>query len=62
MRDWQEAYPEAVTYAAPLVAKEAKLTGAVFYVTLEGSPVEAWEDMPQVTVAAIEGMAVGAGA
>lgn len=43
-RDWQEAYPQAMTYAAPLVAEEAKATGAVFDVTLGDAPVEAWGD------------------
>lgn len=42
VRDWQEAYPEAMTYAAPRVAEEAKATGAVFDVMLDGAPVEAW--------------------
>ena len=42
VRDWQDAYAQAVTYAAPLVAEEAKQTGAVFDVTLGEAPVEAW--------------------
>lgn len=42
VKDWQETYGQAMTYAAPLVAEEAKAIGAVFDITLGEAPVEAW--------------------
>lgn len=42
VRDWQEAFPQALCFAAPRVEENAKARGAVFQRVLDAAPVAEW--------------------
>jgi len=42
VRDWQLAWPEALSFAAPRVEEKAHVRGAIFDRVLDGTPVPEW--------------------